>query len=89
MELIKALVAFFIGVFIMFAGLAGVILVMALLWAIPTILLWNWLMPDLFGLATINIWQAIGINILSGILFKSKQRFEKKNDGNKKKLIIG
>ncbi|WP_323758034.1 hypothetical protein [Roseivirga sp.] len=32
-------------------------------------LLWNWLMPDLFGLTTITFWQALGLFILSRILF--------------------
>ena len=31
--------------------------------------LWNWLMPDLFGLATINYWQALGIMVLAKLLF--------------------
>ncbi|MFK8037262.1 MAG: hypothetical protein AB8B74_03145 [Crocinitomicaceae bacterium] len=31
--------------------------------------LWNWLMPDLFGLTTITYWQAMGICLLSKILF--------------------
>jgi hypothetical protein len=31
--------------------------------------LWNWLMPALFGLHLINFWQAVGILILSKILF--------------------
>jgi len=33
------------------------------------LLLWNWLMPALFGLITINFWQALGILVLSKILF--------------------
>lgn len=32
-------------------------------------LLWNWLMPELFGLTEINFWQALGILILAKILF--------------------
>ncbi len=32
-------------------------------------LLWNWLMPVLFGLSAINYWQALGIFILARILF--------------------
>ncbi|MCH3995517.1 MAG: hypothetical protein LKE54_10855 [Prevotella sp.] len=32
-------------------------------------LLWNWLMPDLFGLKDINFWHALGLLILSKILF--------------------
>ncbi len=31
--------------------------------------LWNWLMPTLFGLKTIGYWQALGIFVLSKILF--------------------
>ncbi len=31
--------------------------------------LWNWLLPMLFGLHVITFWQAIGILILSRILF--------------------
>jgi hypothetical protein len=31
--------------------------------------LWNWLMPALFGLRTIHFWQALGLLILSKILF--------------------
>jgi len=31
--------------------------------------LWNWLMPALFGLRLITFWQALGILILSKILF--------------------
>lgn len=31
--------------------------------------LWNWLMPAIFGLTTITFWQAIGLCLLSKILF--------------------
>ena len=31
--------------------------------------LWNWLAPAVFGARTINFWQALGILILSKILF--------------------
>ena len=31
--------------------------------------LWNWLAPAVFGLRTITLWQALGILILSKILF--------------------
>jgi hypothetical protein len=33
-------------------------------------LLWNWLMPDIFGLKRVNYWQAWGLLVLSWILFK-------------------
>jgi hypothetical protein len=32
-------------------------------------LLWNWLMPEIFGLKTLTYWQAWGILALSCILF--------------------
>ena len=31
--------------------------------------LWNWLMPPIFGWHTINFWQALGLFVLSKILF--------------------
>ena len=39
---------------------------------VVVMLLWNWLMPFIFGLVTINIWQAIGLILLSSFLLKSK-----------------
>lgn len=32
-------------------------------------LLWNWLMPDLFGLPTVDYWKAFGILVLAKLLF--------------------
>lgn len=32
-------------------------------------LLWNWLMPALFGLGEITFWQAIGICVLAKLIF--------------------
>jgi hypothetical protein len=43
----------------------------SLIMALPTMLLWDWLMPELFGLKTITLFQAWGVNFLSGMLFKS------------------
>tara|TARA_Y100001963_G_scaffold147039_1_gene222799 strand:+ start:1409 stop:1654 length:246 start_codon:yes stop_codon:yes gene_type:complete len=44
------------------------------LWDItsPVVLLflWNWIMPGLFGLATIGYFKAFGIVVMSRILFK-------------------
>jgi hypothetical protein len=34
-------------------------------------MLWNWLMPALFGLKLITYWQAVGLFILCHLLFKS------------------
>jgi len=71
-EIVIGIGAFFGGVFALFITFAGIIVLLGLLWAIPTMLLWDWLMPELFGLSTITIWQAWGLNILSGIFFKKQ-----------------
>lgn len=52
-------------------GIIAVAAILAIIFAFPTMWLWNWLMPAIFGLTKITFWQALGINILSEILFKS------------------
>ena len=56
-----------------------ILLLVAILFAIPTLLLWNWLMPILFGLKTITLFQAWGVNLLASILFKSNYKSVKKD----------
>ena len=41
------------------------------LYGLVVMLLWNWLMPDIFGLPRIDYWHAWGVVLLSHILFKS------------------
>jgi hypothetical protein len=55
----------------------GLLILSALLLAIPTMLLWNALLPHLFNTPYINLYEAVGINILSGILFKSNVNVKK------------
>jgi hypothetical protein len=43
----------------------------ALFISIPVWLLWNWLVPVIFGLTKITLLQALGLVMLSGILFKT------------------
>ena len=45
--------------------------VLALLFGLVLMVLWNWLMPIIFGLPVITFWQAWGLVVLSHILFKS------------------
>jgi len=52
-------------------GVVALIAGLSLLMAFPTMWLWNWLMPDIFGLVEIDFWQALGLNIFSGILIRS------------------
>jgi hypothetical protein len=55
----------------------GLLILSALLLAIPTMLLWNTLLPNLFNIPAITLYEAVGINILSGILFKSNVNIKK------------
>jgi hypothetical protein len=49
----------FLPIALLFAALFGLIVMT----------LWNWLMPALFGWKVVTFWQAIGLVILSKILF--------------------
>jgi hypothetical protein len=41
---------------------------LAILFGFVIMWLWNWLMPEIFGLTTLTYWQAVGLFILSKIL---------------------
>lgn len=45
----------------------GVFLVF--LFGYVVMLLWNWLMPEIFGLTEVTYWQALGILLLSKLIF--------------------
>jgi hypothetical protein len=47
----------------------AIISLVCLLLGLPLMLLWNWLMPIIFGLSEISFWQAVGLNLLASILF--------------------
>jgi len=65
-ELIAAILAALIAIFIA---------------SIVTFLLWNAIIPSLFGLPVITIWQALGLFILCDTLFKGNSpRVTGKND---------
>lgn len=49
----------------------GVLLICAVMGALPVMWLWNWLCPELFGLPEVGFCQAWGLLFLSSILFKS------------------
>jgi hypothetical protein len=52
-------------------AVAGIALatLFAFLFGWVVMLLWNWLMPQIFGLATVTYWQAFGLTVLAKILF--------------------
>jgi len=41
-----------------------------LILGLPVMLLWNWLMPELFSLKEVTFFQAVGLSLLSGFLIK-------------------
>lgn len=50
----------------------GIIAIVSLIIGLPIMLLWNWLMPIIFNLPKITFFQAVGLSILTGMLFKTK-----------------
>lgn len=52
-------------------------LVVALIIGLPVMLLWNWLVPDLFAGPTITFWQAVGIAVLGSLLTGSSVKGSK------------
>jgi hypothetical protein len=56
----------------------GLLILAILLFGGPLMILWDWLMPALFGLPEITFWQACGLQLLATILFKSTSVTNKK-----------
>jgi len=48
--------------------------------SIPLCLVWNWVMPTIFDLPTINVLQAFGLSILVTLLSPRKIDLNKKED---------
>ena len=46
-----------------------IVLLAATVFSFAVMWLWNWLMPVIFGLHAISFWQALGLLVLSKILF--------------------
>ena len=60
MKLLINIIAFVAGLFFM-----GMLISFPIMW------LWNWLIPPLLGLSTITVFEAFGLYLLLGILFKN------------------
>lgn len=57
----------------------NLVVIVAFVKACPHYLLWNWLMPQLFGLPKITILQSFGFMVLCGFWFNIKAFMEKVN----------
>ena len=53
--------------------------VFSIIFALPVMWLWNWLMPSIFGLTKIGFWKAWGLSLLCGFLFRSSNMNLNKN----------
>ena len=56
---------------LIFTGLILVLIVLVIIEGWFVAYLWNWVMPTIFGLTTITLWQGVGIFVLCNMLFKS------------------
>lgn len=59
-------------------GFIAIMFVLSLILATPVYFLWNWLMPEIFRLPTITLLQALGLTLLTSLLFKSNVSSDKK-----------
>ena len=66
---------FTIGAAALMGGI-GLIIFGCMLYSLPVYLLWNWVVPTIFGLSEITIWQSFGITLLSRFLFASDRSYE-------------
>ena len=55
----------------------GAFLVVGMILSIPLCLLWNWLVPNIFGLPTINILEAFGLSALVTFLSPKQVNLQK------------
>ena len=68
-DFLKAVGAIVVGLILIFLG--------AIFTGWIVMLLWNWLMPMLFGLTTITYIEGWGLSVLSGLLFKGTTTVKK------------
>ena len=81
MTLFRAIVVASIGAFLL--GIFTMI-TFGFIISIPVMWLWDWLMPVLFGLPEITLWQSWGLLVLCGFLFKTSSKLETNTEGKKK-----
>lgn len=65
-----------VAVVFVFLGLA---FLLSLIAGIPVYFLWNWLVPDLFGIRVISFWEAVGITMLARCLVGSSSSSKSKD----------
>jgi hypothetical protein len=67
--------------FLVYVGIGilalGVAFGLGLLYALPIKLLWNWLMPMIFGLPKLTFWQSWGLLVFCHLLFPTNSSSSK------------
>jgi hypothetical protein len=58
-------------------GAIALLFIVAAVMSLPVMLLWDWLMPGIFGLREITLFEAWGLLFLSELLFKSHTTVKK------------
>jgi hypothetical protein len=58
-------------------GAIALLFIVAAVMSLPVMLLWDWLMPGIFGLREITWFEAWGLLFLSWLLFKSHTTVKK------------
>lgn len=73
---------FFHGFFkVVFMIIAAILFL--LLFGYGFMLLWNWLMPEVFGLPILSYWQAVGVLVMAKLLFGSFEGMNSKKSSRK------
>jgi hypothetical protein len=88
MNTIKKLIKLICTTITTLYGMLFLLSISSIILTIPTMLLWDWLMPKIFNLPEITLAQAWGLNILSNIIFKSKTNDIKPVVKNKKQILL-
>lgn len=60
-------------------AIVGILVLVILMFGLPTMILWNWLMPILFNLPEVTFWQACGLQVLISLLL-APSIFKTNND---------
>lgn len=60
-----------VSIFGVILAIIGIIGVIAFLLGFPLMVMWNDLMPSIFGLRELSFWEAVELNVMCGILFGS------------------
>lgn len=52
-------------------GTLLLLVILAIIMGFPTMWLWNWVVPKIFGLVSVGFWDSVGLNLLAGVFFRT------------------